>query len=592
MNLIEKGDLMFGRRGLLANTLASILMQIAGINAVNRLYRRVMASPHPGSATLLREIGAGYHVQDKDLDNIPTTGPLIIVANHATGALDGIVLIDMISRIRPEVKFMGNFLLEKVDFLKQYFIPVDPFDNPDAGRNMRGLRASLAHVRGGGALVIFPAGEVATWQKGFSQLRDKRWSDPAVRFIRSAGAPVTPICIEASNSLWFHLAGKIHPRLRTALLVRELLNKRKKMAVVNVGAPLTPRRLEGLEDIRTYGDYLRANVEYLTHKRPRRKLCIVPKRKRCGAVPEEVSLVSRREMLREELAAIRPGNLLFGYGSYEVFFVQSALIPNMMHEIGRMREITFRGVGEGSMKSIDTDRYDEYYRQLFIWDAKEEALVGAYRMGLGGDIIPRYGLDGFYTNSLFRFSPEMASVMEQTIELGRSFITGAYQRKPASLMLLWKGILYVLLRNDSYRNLLGPVTISGEFQSASKILIVTYLKQRHLDAELAAWVRPVTGLEGIDARIDAELIKNVEDIELINKIVSDIERGEFSIPVLIRKYLQLNSHVLGFNVDHDFCDALDALMLLDLKKIPESVIAMLSKEITDIDVVERFKRLR
>ena len=273
-----------------------------------------------------------------------------------------------------------------------------------------------------------------------------------------------------------------------------------------------------------------------------------------------------RALLRDDLQAIRDTDLLFCYGEYEVYFASPEHIPHLMHEIGRLREITFREIGEGTKNDIDTDRYDRYYRQLFIWDDAAGQLVGAYRLGLGDQIMEQYGIKGFYTYSLFRMTADMEPILRQTIELGRSFIVNEYQRKPVSLMLLWKGILNVLLRHDEFRYLMGPVTISGEFQNSSKLLIAAYLR--------------------------GTLIEGIDSIELINKIVCDIEQNRFTIPILIRKYLQVGARVLGFNTDHAFCDGLDALILVDLAQVPEKTILMLSKEMTDIDVIGRFSRYR
>lgn len=592
MRIVEKGDLMFGRRGLAARVLSSTMMSVLGLNKINKIYAAAAEHPDNHTKTILQEVRTSYSVTEKDLSNISRRGGLVVVANHPTGALDGIILIDAISKIRPDVKFMGNFLLNKIEYLSHYFISVDPFDNPDVGRNFRGIKEALSHVRSGGVLVIFPAGEVATWQRGVRDVKDKVWGESIIKFVRLCEVPVVPICIDARNSLLFHLAGKLHPRLRTALLPHELINKRGKTTKVNIGAALPPKRLVDLSDIVTYGNYLRANVEYMRLRPVRRRIKIVPRlRKKPVITADEVISPTCLIALTNEMNDIRAEHQLFEYGSYEVFFAHPRDIPNMMNEIGRMREITFREVGEGSMKSIDTDVYDQYYRQLFIWDRNEHALVGAYRMGLGDEIVDRLGLKGFYTNSLFKMSDEMIPIMRQTIELGRSFVSKAYQRKAVSLLLLWKGILHVLLKNDQYRNLFGPVTISGEFNNISKALIVKYLQQHHLNKKLASYITPKVGLDGVSAPLDVSLIEHVTNIELINKIVCDIEQDELSIPILLKKYVQLNCHVLSFNVDHDFCDALDALILLDLKKIPDDVILMLSKEITEIDVFARFRAL-
>ncbi|MDL2319918.1 lysophospholipid acyltransferase family protein [Alistipes sp. OttesenSCG-928-B03] len=589
MHLIEKKDLMMGRTGVVPSFFAGTALRMLGLNRINRLYEETFDEGGDTAEKVLAKLDVKYTICDKDRSNIPAEGGVVFISNHPTGLLDGILLIDLLSRVRPDVKFMGNFLLDRIESLRKYFIAVDPFDSKDAKKNLRGVRQAIKHVQDGGALVIFPAGEVATWQKGFNQIKDKKWSRSIVRFIRSTEAPVVPICIEARNSRLFRLVGLVHPVLRTALLPRELLNKKGKTVNINIGSAIMPRRVAQLKELDVYGDYLRANVDYLHKKLPRRKLRIIPRRKPLPKVTEEIIAPVDPAVIAAELAAIREGHLMFEHANYDVYCAHPDLIPSVMREIGRLREVTFRSIGEGTMKSIDTDFYDTYYHQMFIWDRDTQMIIGAYRLGMGDEIAPRFGLKGFYVNSLFRMKKEMLPVMEKTIELGRSFVIEEYQRKPVSLMLLWKGILYVLLKHEQYRNLLGPVTISGEFDKYSKTVIVRHLQQHHFNHKIARYVKPVTGLEGINAPIDDSLIECVGDIELINKLVRDIERDEMSIPILIKKYLQLNSHVIGFNVDHDFADGLDALMLLDLKKMPESTINLLSKEITDIDVIGRFR---
>lgn len=581
---------MFGRNGFFHRIAAKSAMSVLGINKINRLYDETY---HDGEATagrLLEKLGTRYVICDEDMANIPAEGGIVVISNHPTGALDGVMLIDALSKVRPDVKFMGNFLLNRIESLSKYFISVDPFDSKDRAKNLRGIKESMRHVRQGGALVIFPAGEVATWQKGFRRIEDRQWSDSIIRFIRSLEVPVVPVCIEAKNSTRFRLAGKINPVLRTLLLPREFVNKKGRTIPVNIGSAITVRLVRGLTDLRTYGDYLRANVDYLCNKPPRKKLRLRRKRKPLFRRVEEIAAAKPIESIEAELAGIRDEKLLFSHGNYDIYCAPSSAIPNIMHEIGRLRETTFREIGEGTFKALDLDNFDTYYHQLFIWDRGVRTFVGAYRLGMGDEIMPLYGLKGFYVNSLFRMKPPMGPTMEKTIELGRSFIVKEYQRKPTTLMLLWRGILYVLLKNNQYRNLLGPVTVSGEFEKASKTIIVTHLRQQHYDSKIARHIKPITGLEGINSPIDPKLIRNIEGIELIDKIVNDIECGEMSIPVLIKKYIQLNSHVIGFNVDHDFADALDALMLLDLKRLPEKTIDLLSKELEGVDVIGHFQQ--
>ncbi|MCL2098221.1 MAG: lysophospholipid acyltransferase family protein [Bacteroidales bacterium] len=591
MPFITKSDLILGKKGFTGKIISEVAAKMLRIKRLNWLYDNGLPKTEGEtlSGNLLSLMGTSYSVFEYDKAKIPQKGAAIVVANHPTGAMDGVLLIDLLSSIRPDVKFMTNFLLNYIEGLKPFFISVDPFDSASKARNVAGFREALKHLNDGGLLVIFPAGEVATYRKGFRKVGDKPWNESAIKLIRKAKVPVIPLCIEGYNSRLFHLLGKIHPMLRTAMLGREFINKSGKKIAVNIGAPMTPKFLAKFEDIKVYGNYLRANVEYLHKKRLNWWKRIVIKSKHVEG--EEIIAPVNRKDIKAELEKIGDSNKLFSSNNYELYFTRPEEIPNIMTEIGRLREITFREIGEGSMKCLDTDKYDKYYHQLFIWDTEAEQIAGAYRLGLGDKIVEKYGLRGFYTDTLFRYRPEMRHLMSKTIELGRSFLVSEYQRKPLTLLLLWKGILHVILRHARYNYLLGPVSISGEMNMVSKTLIAKYLEKHYFDKKLAAYIRPITGLKGINAPIDDSLIDGVKSIEHINKIVLDIERGKFGLPVLPRKYLQLNSRVLGFNVDPDFNHCLDALMLLDLTGIPEETIQLLSKEITDIDVTERLKKV-
>jgi len=592
MAIVTKQEMRMGKKGPLGALLSFTIGKIFALDRANALADKIESRrPERPAEMLLDEVGVAYNVCERDLANVPREGAAIIVSNHPTGALDGIMLIDLLTKIRPDVRFMGNFLLDRISFLRNYFIAVDPFDNPDRAKNLHGMRESIAHLASGGLLVIFPSGTVATTRGWTYRVREFPWSRSAMRFVRHAGCPVVPVFIEVRNSFMFHALGKIHPMLRTAMLPHEMFNKKGRTITINIASPLLPKKAAELRTFEQYTAFLRANVEYL-HSPRRRHHLHIRHRKPTPKVPEPIIAPVPRELLREEMEYLTPAHLLFEQANYRVFFAPPQRMPNMLREIGRLREVTFREIGEGSLKEIDTDRYDTYYHQLFVWNSAEEELVGAYRMGMGAEITPMIGLRGFYTDSLFRMDRQMLPVMEKTIELGRSFITKEYQRKPASLMLLWKGILHILLKHTEYRNLMGPVTISGEMDDVSKMLIVRFLEKHHLDRDLARYLHPKTGLKGVNVRIDGSYIDSIDSVDLVNKIVTDIERDEFSIPVLIRKYLQLNSHVLAFNVDPEFNYCLDAMMLLDLKKVPPHTIELLSKEVDDIDVMARLNRFR
>lgn len=590
--LFSTEEFMFGRKGPFARFMAKIIVWAFGGHKAQRAYDNIMSQPDQSLTTILREIKVSVDVDSKSISNIPAEGPVIVICNHPTGIVDGIVMIHAITQVRQDVKVLGNFLLNRVEPITPYLFPVNPFEEKQGG-SLAGLKLGLKHLSEGGCLLLCPAGEVSTWRGGWGKkyVSDKEWHSSAIKLIRKSEAAIVPCWIEANNSTLFHLLGKIHPRLRTAMLLREIFNKKGQTIPITIGSALPASRLKELTDFNTYRNYLRATVDFLRDSREKPVRSCEDIARDQGNMGDIIPAIDRN-LLLAEVENLNQTHKLFDHGDhYSVYLAPTELIPNMMQEIGRLREITFRCIGEGSMKAVDIDQYDSYYRQLFIWDHEAQALVGAYRMGFGGEIMPKYGLDGFYTHSLFRYDKELEGMLGSAIELGRSFITPDYQRRPTSLLMLWRGIFHTLLSNEGYRYLIGPVTISGEFQRSSKTIIMTHLTQNHFNHEVASHIHPRTGAEGIDFPINASLIEGVDSISLIDKIVSDIEKDERTIPVLIKKYLQLGSRIVGYNVDHDFCNALDALMLLDLQNVPEQKLQMILRDMSD-DIVQRFNQNR
>ena len=574
--LVERKDLMFGKKDIFASVFADIMMRVLDINKVNKLYNNVYDAGDDVTSALLNALNVEVNLSKNSQKNIPASGAAILIANHPTGALDGIMMINVLSRIRQDIKFMGNFLLNRIEPMSKYFITVDPFDSKDKTINQKGIRQAIEHLRNGGMLTIFPAGEVATWQKSVTKIEDKKWGNSILKFIQKANVPVIPAWIEANNSLMFHMAGKINPLLRTAMLPHELVNKKNKKIHIRIGSPINPQIVAGLSDLKDYGNYLRANVNCLQKgKREKKpfKASVGKKAKPASNIIEPVPV----DLLCQEIEFIRNDSYILNSDSYELFLVAPNKAPNLLKEIGRLREATFRSIGEGTLLEVDNDYYDSYYHQLFIWDSSAHAIVGAYRMGFGNQIMTKYGIQGFYTHSLFQMGKEMSPYLIKTIELGRSFITKEYQRKALPLLLLWKGIFHVLITHPEYEYLLGATSISGQYSATSKSIIANYLKKYHCNQKLSDWIKPVNGMKKIRTTFDLSLIENIESIELLNKLIWDIENQKNAIPVLIKKYLQLNSSVLAFNVDHDFCDSLDALMLLEVKNMPENMVRMINR---------------
>ena len=572
--------------------IARALMQIFRYNRLNRVYANTYDSdPSVFINSILEHLDIKYEVPEKDMDNIPATGPFITVSNHPFGGIDALILLKILARRRPDVKVMANFLLQKIDPLKDLVVPADAEDNGHDGKTSRaGMEEALKHVREGHGLALFPAGEVSTYQAESGLITDREWQEHLLREVRMAEVPVIPVYFHGTNSRWFHILGRIHPLLSTAKLGTELMNKRHKVIRVRISRALAPAEQAGIGDIARYTRYLRART-YSLGSTLEAKRFFSGFAARRSQRQEPVEPPVDRAALAAEVKSIRHSSELFTARNFVVLFAPTRNIPNLIREIGRMREITFRAVGEGTNRSTDIDEYDFYYHHLIVWDEAAGALVGAYRIGKGREIISQYGIKGFYINSLFRIRQSFEPVLAESLELGRSFIVQEYQKKAMPLFLLWKGLLTVLLQNTEYRYLIGPVSISNEFSEFSKSLIVEFVRNNFYDRDMARYIRPRKKFSPqVDPRIDSEIIISSaeRDISKVEKVVSDVDNG-YRIPVLLKKYLEVNARIIGFNVDPDFNNCLDGLIMLDVYNLPSGFVSALAKDQDEEEVARRLK---
>ena len=553
-----------------------LVMKFFRYPEINRLYARHKdLSGFDFVRNILVDLKIRYQFSENEIRHIPSHGAFIIIANHPYGGVEGLILLDILSRIRPDVKIMANFLFQHLEPLKEFFIPVNPFDSIRDIKSVAGLKEAMQHVMDGHPLVIFPAGEVSTWQED-GKVSDKKWHKGAIKFIRKAEVPVVPIHFSGSNSYLFHLLGLIHPMLRTAKLPSELLNKRNKTVFVRIGKSITVAEIKKIEEVSRLGRYLRARTYALEHQEEIKKFyrpMFIP-----AVRVEEVIPPVDTTILEKEIKDLGSTNQLFRFRQISAYVAGSHQIPNLIQEIGRLREITFRAVGEGTQRAVDLDEYDYYYQHLFLWDHENRQLVGAYRLGLGWDILEQYGIKGFYTRSLFKYKNEFQQVLNQTIELGRSFIVQEYQKNPLSLFLLWKAIFYTVIRYSSCRYLLGPVSISQNYSDASRAILVNYIRQHHFDHRMAHYVVPKKKYNPVTSVDTNILLSSVNGLSEVDRLIGGIEENHVHMPVLLRKYLQLNGKIIAFNIDPKFSSCLDGLMLLDLYDVPEDILRQFMKE--------------
>jgi len=570
---------------------AKFLMQLLKFNKLNNLYSKTCKKNGIDFVnSVIEHLQFNYEVSDEDLKRIPKDKPFIVVANHPYGGIDALLLSKLFLEIRPDFKAMGNFLLQKIDPIKDMILPINPFEKrKDVKSSFAGIKHALVHLESGNPLGIFPAGEVSSYQSESNIIQDREWQSSILKFIKKADVPIVPVYFQGANSRFFHLLGQVHPLLRTAKLPSELFNKKNKTIKIRIGNPIPVKEQKEFTDVAHFGRYLRARTYALGTSVEAKKFYIpsfYPSTKKIEQIAESID----RDTLEKEIDCLQENYLLFENRNFKVICAPSIEMPNTVFEIGRLREITFREVGEGTNRSQDIDEYDFYYNQMIIWDDEAKKLVGAYRIGKGKDILAQYGINGFYITSLFKIKKGFSHYLDQSIELGRSFIIKEYQKQPLPLFLLWKGLLFFLLKNAEYRYMIGPVSISNDFSKFSKSLIVEFVKRYHYQLNLAEYIKPRKKFKvKADKMVDSELLTEAEngDISKIDKLILDIE-STYKFPILLKKYLQLNAKIIGFNIDPKFNDALDGLLILDIFDVPENFIKALSKELNDDSLLDRF----
>ncbi len=560
--------------------LASFLMELMKINQVNNLFASAQPKQGPEFVDAILE-GCGVKIEyDKnELKNIPANGGFIAIANHPYGGIEGMVLLKILCEVRSDAKIMANFLLKKIPNLADYFIAVNPFENVEHSSSISGLKTTLELLNNGTPIGIFPAGEVSTFKLEKREVTDRLWHPVVGKIIAKAKVPVVPIYFHGNNGLLFNLLSIIHPTLRTAKLPSELFNKQGHTIKLRIGKPIQFTDIPDNNNSAKLLSFLRTKTYALGAGLAEEKKLFRPRDLfTIKKVPEEIVAETPPEVVEKEIATLRDNYRILKENNYELFIAPPAKIPIIIRELGRLREITFREVGEGTNKQIDLDGYDVYYHHLFIWDAEARMIVGAYRIGLGDEIFYSMGKKGFYVAELFKIKAQLMPVLRKSLELGRSFIRKEYQQRPIPLFLLWKGIFKFLVENPRYRYLIGPVSISNSFSKLSKSLIVDYINRNHFDHEMAQYVKPRKQFKVDFSHIDtAALTKGEDNFKMLDTIISEIEVRSMKVPVLLRQYIALNAKIICFNIDPKFADSLDGFLVLDLEKVPQEMLDKLAK---------------
>lgn len=494
----------------------------------------------------LTQLDFDYRVSEAQLEHIPASGRVILVANHPIGSLDGLALLQLLGRIRPDVKIVANQLLAQLAPLRPLLLPVDNMEGKTDRQAILAMNEHLAHE---GALVIFPAGEVS--RLGLKGVKDGPWQAGFIKLAQRTRTPLVPIHLGGRNSLWFYLASWLNKPASALLLVRQLFRQQGQTLPVTIGARIP---LGSFQDLpaKTAARLVRNHLYRIGRGKTGRLQTEAP-----IALPEDRRQLKQAIESCEQLGTTPDGQGIYLYRRHELSH------SVILRELGRLREIAFRAVGEGSGKRRDLDGFDNDYHHLILWDPARLDIIGAYRFAPVAELLASKGKDGLYSHTLFGFEDKLLPRLEQAIELGRSFIQPAYWGK-RGLDYLWFGIGAYLARYPRYRYLFGPVSLSGSLPPAAKDLLVSFYRQ-HFAPELALAPsrRPYPEtqplFEGMDYGADLKTLK------------ARLDNLGCAIPTLYKQYSELceqgGVQFMDFGIDPDFNHCIDGLVWVDVSRI-------------------------
>jgi len=557
--------------------LCNLLDYLLGFTAINQLYRNAVnyiieKKKITFFEAVLRKLDVQMEVLPEDLAKIPRDGPLLVVANHPFGGIDGLALGSLLSKTRPDFKLLVNQELGVFSAMTPWLFQVDILGGESAkSKNLKSMVECSRFLRDGKCLGIFPAGEVSSLHLPTRKIIDPSWSDHPTSLARRNNATVLPVCFKGKNGWLFQTLGLIHPRLRTLLLARELVNKRGKDLKMRIGEPISPQKICSFQNVSDATDYLRVCVEAL--KNESSPVSSFPKffLGRKNKSHEPLVLPVNKEMLQSEVAALPASSLLAAKGDFKIYGCLASQAPSVMREIARLREKTFRKAGEGTGYPLDSDRYDEWYHQIFAWDSQNQKIAGGYRLGVTEEIIGQKGKPGMYAASEFSLKRGFYSSLGKSIEVGRSFITEEYQRRFSLLGLIWKAIGEFMNRHPDHFVLYGPVSISADYTNLSRNLLVRFLRTNRWSAEIARRTKAKNPfkLKQLSPALANWVKQEGRTLDDISAVISGVEPDGKGVPVLVKHYLKLRGSFVGFAVDPDFSNALDGLIVVDIRNMED-----------------------
>lgn len=586
--------------GFLLNSFIAFYSWLIQIPKLNRVYEKIVLSMNKELnfwQASIKVLDIKIKISDQDLLKIPKSGATLIVANHPFGGVEALVTGDILSKVRQDFLFVANKTLNMLPELKPYLISVSVDEEKVTSakiKNHTQIQKAVQHLKSGGAVVIFPSGEIATARPPWSAAKEKKWNSTVSRLAKKSEAKVVPFYYGGKNSLLFQLVSflmlppkglisktlrKVGLFLRLSLMIREVLGKYSTTVQLKIGSPILFEKYSHVKShqalaeyfrIRTYllageSQWLKTRLDFLNRESRFKPLSDRRMQPIGNPIPSAI-LKNEIESLKQTI----PEACVYKIFNYGIYIAKKEHIPNIVLEIARLREITFRAEGEGSGLSYDIDSFDEDYEHLFIWEENAYEVIGAYRLGSIDELINKKGISGVYTHQLFKYDPKFLKQIGNAIELGRSFIIEKYQ-KTRALSFLLTGLAYVLYKRPHIQTLFGPASISAEYSPLSSFIMIEYLMRHHgADNSLRDQVKPPYPFKlqsNINEKNLDNLINGTHDLTELNAVIESVEDNEKSVPTLITYYSKIGAKYVTFNVDPEF-SSIDGLIVVNLSEFP------------------------
>ena len=557
--------------GMMLIIFGPLLDRLLGIRKLRKLYlsnNLAGLDKQDFTQKAISALGVVIEGSDDVIAKLPKEGRCIVVCNHPYGMIEGVLIAHLLTSFRSDTKILANVGLQIFKEIKDYFIFANPL-KPKSPINTSAIKQCFQHLNNDGLLVIFPAGRVSFYQADKQRISDGQWNRLSVQLAIKTSAPILPIFFSGTNSRLFHRLGRIYYRFRLIMLAHEMFKLDKHVIGLAANNIIDIKQLKEYKSVEQMNDFLRVQ-------------CYLNDQAYLSSWPEdekpkyfqEISVAAEPLTIKDELSALPEKQHLIDFKSFAVYYGYQQQIPGCVQEIARLREITFRTLDEGSGEASDTDKFDATYMHLFIFDHKNEEIIGAYRIGQTDVLLSNGGLSQLYLAQMFDFRPDFINQQQPCLEMGRSFIIAAHQNSFHGLLLLWKGIGAFVCQNPHYRTLYGTVSLSKLYDPRSVALI---------NEIMVSNVTDVMAKVPFKGQLHPEVMEFIAsenlEIEQLSTLITGIEHDGKDIPILLKQYHKLGATFHCIGIDTNFNQTPGLLLSVDLPKAPDKLLKLyLGKE--------------